>query len=825
MLTAAAIAGGAGFLSGTFVYADTATAAFYDALARSARNVDVVVMPPKDDDLARINGQTAAAIAGLPQLSAVDTRVSEVFGLLDQHGRLISNYGQAGYAISIGDVAELRRFDLVDGRLPASPGEVAVDRTTVERHGLKLNGVAEFATDDGTVHRMTITGLLDFGIHRGISGLSVAALHPSDLERLVKPAGATEVVARVAPGTSPSEARDAVQAVVPQGFRVLTGDAWRHQLAVDAGKYVDGFHQILFGFSLIALAVAVFVIYNTFTILTARRYRELGMWRCLGASRKQVGLLVLAEAAGLGIAGSLAGVLVSAAIGWGLVIGRGATGGTTVPDHSLVLRPFPILLTFAVGVLTAVVAALLPAWRAARISPLQALQIAPLRELRPAGRHAFLRVAAALALAAFAAWLMRRGLPWGFDGLPWVFGGAVILFGGLILLLPVVIGPLTVVAGWLPSKLFGASGRLALGQARHQPRRAAATASALMVGVGVLATVSVLLATASEQARKELNENFAVDFQLTSVDVKMGNGKATVPPALITALRDNPAFAAVTGVRGELGTVNNSGIYIWSAQELTGPFLPEVLHGSIDQLGNGNVAIDRSYADERGTKLGDTLEIDNGKFTVVAIYDDAPNTAVVLLSWDDFAALHGQSAPEAIILSLAPGLTAAQGQAVLDGVLTEYPLIEVSGKAQARAELTETFDRLLGIFTALLGVSLLIAVFGIGNTLALSVWERTRESATLRALGLSRAGLRAMLLLEAILMAIVGGGAGLVFGGAEGWVASLGLISFYGHGSPVVPFGQFALYLAVAALAAAVAALLPARLAARASITAGLASE
>ncbi len=163
---------------------------------------------------------------------------------------------------------------------------------------------------------------------------------------------------------------------------------------------------------------------------------------------------------------------------------------------------------------------------------------------------------------------------------------------------------------------------------------------------------------------------------------------------------------------------------------------------------------------------------------------------------------------------------------MLDGLLNQYPLLEVSGKAQATAQLQATFDRLLGIFTALLGVSLLIALVGIGNTLALSVWERTRESATLRALGLSRAGLRVMLLLEAVLMALVGGGAGLIFGGGVGWVAAVGLIRYYGpHGAPVVPFGQFLAYLGVAALAAAVAALLPAGIAARASITTGLATD
>jgi putative ABC transport system permease protein len=173
-------------------------------------------------------------------------------------------------------------------------------------------------------------------------------------------------------------------------------------------------------------------------------------------------------------------------------------------------------------------------------------------------------------------------------------------------------------------------------------------------------------------------------------------------------------------------------------------------------------------------------------------------------------------------VALADGVTVAQGQSALDGVLTAYPTIEIGGSAQRGDELADTFDRLLGIFTALLGVSLLIALFGIGNTLALSVWERGREAATLRALGLSRAGLRLMLLLEAVYMALVGGGAGLLFGGAVGWVAATGLIRSYGHGSPALPWGQFAVYLAVAALAAVVAALLPARAAAKAPVVSAL---
>lgn len=816
LLTAAAIAGGAGFLAGTFVYADTARAAFYDQLARAARNVDVVVLPQEG----RVEPKVVEALSALPELSTVESRVVEPLGLLDRHGRLISNEGLAGYAISLPGAPELARFDVVAGRLPHSAGETALDESTAQRHGFAVGDTAIAVTEDGT-HQLKIVGLLDLGVNRGVSGLSIVALTQPDLDRLVDPPGAAEVVMRAR--VDPAQAREAVKAVVPEGNRVLTGDEWRRELAIVAAKYVDGFHQVLLGFSLIALAVSVFVIYNTFAILTARRTRELALWRCLGAGRWQLRLLVLIEAAALGLLGSLIGLLVSLAIGWGLIAGRATFGTTAVPDHALVLRPSAIFITFLVGTLSAITAALIPAWRAGHIAPLAVMQNAPLHDLRP--RRALIRLACSLVLVAAGAWLMKRGIPWGFDGLVWIFGGAAVLFGGLILAAPLAVGRITMIVGWLPAKLFGPVGRIALRQARHSPRRAAATTSALMVGVGVLATVSVMLTTASEQSRKELGENFSVDFKLSSVDVKAGNGKSHVPPELIAELSLRKEFAAVTGLRSDLSLVNNSGIYVWTAQSLTGPLRPEVLRGDLAGLGSGQVAVDRSYADDRSVDIGSTLNVDGHPYKVIAVYDDAPSGATVLFSWDDYASLYGPTSADEILIALAPRVSIATGQAVLDEVLLRYPLVRTSGRAQAREALTGTFDRLLGIFTALLGVSLLIALFGIGNTLALSVWERGRESATLRALGLSRAGLRGALLLEAVLMALVGGGAGLAFGGAVGWVASTGLINYYGQGSPVLPWGQFALYLAIAAFAAGVAALLPARAATRTSIVSGLAAE
>jgi putative ABC transport system permease protein len=824
LLTIAAIAGGVGFLAGTFVYADTARAAFYGELARSARGVDVVVLPSTDDVEARLPSHIVQAARALPELSAVDGRTVELLGMLDPQGRLITDSGQTGHAVSLPKAPQLAGFDLVAGRLPQRAGEVAIDHSTAQRHAIAVDGPVRLVTDGGVIHDLTVVGLIDFGVRRDLSGLPVAALTDADLTALIEPTGVAELVAQAAPGVDQQRARTAVAAVVPPGYQVLTGDEWREWLAVDAGKYVGGFQRVLLAFSLISLAVSVFVIYNTFSIMTARRQRELALWRCLGAGRTQVRLLVVAEALALGVAGSLLGIAASLVVGWGLITGRGLVA-TAIPDHPLVLQAGPVLLTLIVGTLTAIAGALLPAWRAGRIAPIDALQVAALHELRPRRRQTLARLAVAAMLFLAGAAAMRHGLPSGFDGLLSIFAGAAVVFSGLILLAPLAVGRLTAIAGWLPARLFGVPARLALGQARHSPRRAAATTSALMVGVGVLATVSVLLATAADQSRRELSENFSVDFKLSSMDIKSGDGKAKVPTALITALRGRAEFAQVTGLRSDLFLVNNSGVYVWAAQELRDGLKPEVTAGSLEGLGPSEAAVKRSLADHLDVQLGDALMVDEVSYRIVAFYDDAPSSAEVLLSWQGFATVGGADEPDEILIALAPGVTTAGGQAVLDDLLHSFPLVQVSSQAQARDDLTKSFDRLLGVFVALLGVSLLIALFGIGNTLALSVWERTRESATLRALGLSRAGLRWMLLLEAVLMAVVGGGAGLVFGGAVGWTAALALIGAYGHGTPVLPVGEFALYLLVAGAAAAISALLPARRAARATIVTALAAE
>lgn len=832
LLTACAVVVGVSFLAGTLVYGDTARAAFYDDLARSARNVDVVVEPTET----LVPPETVARIRAVDGVAAVDGRVIAWLGLLGRDGRLLTQQGHVGYALSVPGVASLAPYDVAAGRLPRMPGEVAVDKSTVAGTGYAIGGPVTMLDQAGTTHRLTLVGVLDLGVNRLFGGSPVAALTDPDLAALTGTDRYAQVVIRAAPGVDPATLRDRVAAVTAdQGLTVLSGDRLRNRLAVQAGKYVDGFLAVLIGFGLVSLTVSAFVIYNTFAILAAQRVRELSLLRCIGASRRQVGIAVLIEALALGVLASIGGLAMSLLVGYGLIWGRELVA-TDIPLHSPVVRWPTVAVAIGFGTLVAVLAALVPALGAGRVPPLAALHASATAELRDStGRRCRVRLLVAAGLAGGGLLAIVAGVPLAFPGLPLVLGGGMLIFLGAVVAAPLLVPRAVAVLGWLPARLLGPVARLAVANARRNPRRAAATTMALAVGVALMAMFAVLLATARVQTGRELTENFPVDFVLdrARVDGKPGATRGELPAELGAVLRADPAFATVAEVRLAPAPADGQ-VRVWSVppEQLRGTIRPEVTSGSLADLRPGTVAVSRQVAADRGVGLGDQLALGlagtgdpAGTLTVVALYDDAPTSGAALVQWSQFTASYGPGTPDQVLIDLAPGVSAGDGRQALDRLLRAYPVVRVSSVAEQANALSATLDELLGIFAALLGMSVLIALFGISNTLSLSVFERTRESATLRALGLSRRQLHGMLLAEAALIALVGTLAGIALGVGVGWTAALGLINSYGHGLPVVPVGQLVACTGLAAGAAVLAGLLPARGASRAPIVEAMAAE
>ncbi|WP_432986561.1 ABC transporter permease [Dactylosporangium sp. CA-233914] len=834
VLTALAVMIGVGFLAGTLVYGDTARAAFYDDLARAARNVDASAGPdwvPFGDRGSgfaetgrRLDFADLDAVRALPGVARADGRMAERLSMLDPQGRLIANFGRAGWAVSTPSDPALAMFDVAAGRLPERDGEIAVDATTAEAYGLRIGGPVSVIGPGGSPVALSMVGTFDLGANKRFAGLSVATLTPGDMRSIAGANGYAEVVASAAPGVGEHDVATRMRQRLGYDAHVLSGDQLREAYAAAAAKYVDGFLVVLFAFGLVALAVSVFVIANTFAILVAQRVRELALLRCVGASRRQLFGSVVLEALAVGLVASAGGLLASAAVGWALLVGRDALGHAVRIDR-LVVTPSTVVIGLVAGTVCTMVASLLPALTASRVPPMAALSGAPMEAAVPGHRR--LRLAAAWVLAAGGALFVVAGTraP-GFLGVPVVFAGAIGLFAAAVAAGPFVIGRVTAWAGWLPARVFGAPARLAIQGARRNPKRVAATTGALAVGLALMSLFAVLLATTREQSERELDENFSVDYVVTG-GFAGGAQAPAVPAAVVDALRARPEFAAVAGARSRGAQVDGRRAEVWAMEPgaLQTVLRPEVMRGTVAGLGPGSVALKGPFATAVGAGVGSEITLRARTLRVVAVYDDAPTAGEVLLDWADYTAAFGAADPDSVLVKAAEGVPAQTSRAAVDDAVRQEPRLQVSSQAEWRAKVTETLDRQLLVFSALLGMSIVIALTGIANTLALSVLERTRESALLRALGLSRAQLRATLVLESVLMSVVGAVVGIGLGVLAGSAAAVGLIRQYGHGHPVVPIAQLALYALLAAAAAALAALPPARQATRTALAAAMAAE
>jgi putative ABC transport system permease protein len=828
VLSGLAVMIGVGLLGGSLIYSATARAAFYADLSRAGTGVDVAATPT---DAPALTGPAAlAAVAGLPDVAHVDGRVVAPLGVLGRNGRVITNDGSVGVAVSLPSWSGFARFGTVAGRLPLVAGEVALDRPTAEREARTLGDRIEVVNRGGQAHPMTVVGEIDFGADRDFADNSVVALTAPDLAGVAGPTTVDtydQIVVAARPGVDPDRLRERVAAVLGPGYTVVTGDQLRHDLAGQTAKYVDAFLTTLLATTLVTLVVAGLVVFNTFRVVLAGRTRELALLRCVGARRTQLATLVLAESLGVGVVASLCALLVSVAVGEGLLVTR-RLKNHDLPPAGLVVPGSAIALVVVTGVTLTVACGVLPAILAGRVAPLAALRTSDDVVVRPA-RHPVLAVLAALPLTAAGLLLVRAGRDDGFDGLVPIAGGAMMGFVALVIVLPFLVRPfLRLVLRVVNAARLGPTAQLAAANAARNPIRFAVMSTALMVGIAPLTMFAVMLTTARVQAQRELAENFPIDFVVEHADT--GSARPPLPATLIERAHATRSFAAV--VLGHAGPARADGVPIqvgaFEPGTLGVSVGPEVTEGSLTELQPGALGLQSTFAAAHDLALGDVVELDDdgGRFagTVAVIFDDTPLPVDVLVDAADYEA-HQLVGRDYLMIRRAAGVDVAQARAVLDDIVADDPLAVVSSTAQRRDALAASLEGRLVQFDVLLGLSLLIGLAGVANTLALSVLERRRESALLRALGLGVRQLRATLLVEALLVALLGAGLGVGFGVGFGWLAADGLIRTYGHGHPAVPLGQIGAYLGLVGLAAALASILPGRRAARLAVITALADE
>ena len=802
LLTAVAVVLGTGFLSATSVLGDSirqgadevfgTTAQTSDAEVRSApafagaSGPDAAREPLPEDILDRIK-----AVDGVDDAAGL---VQGYAQLLDKDGDKVGSLTSATVGGSAAGLGTVSPFRLASGRAPQGPGEVVVDVATARAAGLAV-GDEVTVLFTGPARTFRIVGTVTFGGKEDVGGSTFALFDlPTAQQVLDRQGRLDDVVVSAQEGVESAELVRRLDGALPDTVEVTTSEARAEERSDTARRGLSIVNTSLTAFALISLGVGSFIILNTFTIVVAQRTRELALLRALGASRRQVRRSVLVEAAVVGLLASAVG----AAAGVGLAVGLRSlveSFGLDLPGSGLVVKPRSLWLPVVVGVIVTSVAAWLPARKAGRLAPLAAMreveQVAPgLRRRSIAGGI-----------------LLVLGVLLGFLGVPFVLIGVA-------LLAPLVVPRLAGVVGAPARRLGNLPGRLGLENAVRNPRRTASTASALMVGLGLVVAVAVVADSAVSSFGGALDQSVKADFIVDS-------SSSTLSPELGRRLAQRPELAAVSPMRFgdfELDGRTESltavdGRTFGSVMDL------RVSEGGLAAIVDGGVLVSETKMTEKGWRVGETLAMKFARTGVRPIRIDGTYAEDTLedqgfvLSLRDFEANYTDQLDVRVLATVEPSSTSAQARAAIEEVIAGFPNARVEDRAGYKAQAKSQVDTVVALVAVLLGLAVIIAVLGIVNTLALSIVERTRELGLLRAVGMSRGQLRAMIRWESVIIAVVGAVLGLLVGMQLGATMARALGDFIQ--AVTYPWARLALFVVFAVLAGMAAAVVPARRAAR----------
>jgi putative ABC transport system permease protein len=615
---------------------------------------------------------------------------------------------------------------------------------------------------------------------------------------------------------------------VPATAQVKTAQQQASDDAAETNEFISFLRGFLLAFGGIALFVGSFVIANSLSITIAQRTREFATVRTVGASRGQILRSILLEALVVGILASLVGLAVGVGLAKALFWLFDAVG-FTLPNSGLVLTPTAVVTALLAGILVTVVASMRPAFRATRVPP-----IAAVREgaTLPPGRFARFRVPASilLTLLGFAA------LTYGLFGpglgttqlLLWMGLGALLIFLGVALLAERLVRPLAVVLGWPSSRIGGAAGELARGNARRNPQRTASTASALMIGLALVTLVAVLAAGIVSTFRSAVDDLWKdADYAITAQ-----NNFSPIPVSVAQAAEQTPGVDVVGSVRA--GQAEAFGD-VFNATAVDPPtsriFSMEWKEGSdevLANLGQSGAFVSDGYADDHDLSVGSPVDVTfaNGEqrtFRIEGIFDPPTGGSPfgpVTISADAWDELNDQPRNLYSFVIMDGGQTDANRTA-LEGQLQDFPNAKVATRDEFVDNQISGLSSVLNVLYVLLALSVVVSLFGIVNTLVLTVFERTREIGMLRAVGMTRRQVRRMIRHESVITAAIGGVLGILLGIALGalLVARVDFIDF------TVPGGQLIVFAVAAIVVGLLAAIFPARRAARLNILEALKYE
>ncbi len=820
-------------MAGSYVLTDTIFAAFDEIFDESLKGTSVVVssknlVKQQSGEVPTIPESLLREVESTPGVKKAAGAVFTPGGFFDETGDEIGSKFSPKF-ISSAMPKALESLEYVKGQQPRGPGEASLDEAAANEADLELG---DTLTIVGRIpaQRFELVGITRLG-NASFGGASIAQVTLAEAQRITDKKGELDQISVAAEdGVTPIELRDRIRAEMPASVRVETGEESAERSSNEIRDSLGFLNTMLLVFAFIAIFVGAFVIFNTFSITVAQRITEFGMLRTLGASRGQILRSVFSESLAIGLLGSVIGIAGGFFIALGLKALFGAVGAN-LPTTDLVLKPRTVVVSLLVGVGVTMISSLVPALRATRIPPIAALHA---ETLPPTRRRRILNAVLSGLLGVVGLAMLLAGLLGSADGdaaAGLMGAGAVLFVIAVSLFSPALVRPLAALAGWPLEKARHLTGRLARENAQRNPGRTAITAAALMIGLALVAFVTIFAAGLKSSIASAVDDTFRGDLVIQN-----SNGFSPIPPAAADAARQEPGVELVATMRAVEAKLVGSGAKpkVNGLSRDAGPvFELEWEQGGpklLRDLSDAQALVKQSFADSHDLEVGDSFRLlsQSGAkpgFEVVGTYDTKVGLIGGVIVTQDVLARDFEQTQDTIdFVKVEEGADAEQVQDRLEALMEKsFPTAEVVNQQELKEKQEEGVNQLLVLIYVLLALAVLISLFGIANTLALSIHERTRELGMLRAIGMSRRQVRTMIRYEAVITALIGAILGMILGVIFAVLIAQPLkdegfeLSF--------PVGQLIGLLIFAAILGVVAAIPPARRASRLDVLESLQYE
>ncbi len=827
-LTALAIVLGVTFVTGTLILGDTLNSTFNSLIGTAYQHVSFEIRGKavlNESGAAAVQGTAdrkpvpesiAIAVGRLPGVAFVHGSVEGYAQFLDRDGDAIGGGGGSTLGFSFDSNRQLSPYRLVEGKAPATADDVVMDKATATKHHFAVGDRVLMNLPDRP-QTFTITGIVTFGNDNNLAGVTLAGFDLQTAQKVFNSEGHYDTISVLAaPGADNVNLARAIAKVLPPGVEVVSGQTVADELSNAVDNELSFISTALLIFAAISLFVGGFTIFNTFSITVGQRTRELALLRVVGASRRQVFRSVLGEAALTGLVASVIG------LGLGVLAALGLKAllkafGIELPSAPLVFQARTVVIAIAVGVGVTVISAIVPARRAVRIAPVAALVEDSGAEADTVRRW---RVTAGIAVAAFGIVAVLGGLAKPAVGL--VGLGAVLVFGAVAMLVPVAARPLASALGRPLASLLGTPGRLGRENSMRNPRRTAQTAGSLMIGLALVSTIAVLGASLSTSAKDSVDSAVSADYIVTGSG---GFSKSVAPtvsrlPGVATA---TTIYQGQFEFKGSLSTLVAA-----TPANLSRTVTLHVTAGSgAPAMAAGKLLVDTTTASADNLHVGSLVPVKFAQtgassMRIGGIYKPNPLVGSFVVGDGFFTTHFDDPLPIGVLLSTAPG--AGDLGPALNSALEPYANVSYKTRAQFEQSQQDKINQELGLVYVLLALAVLVALIGIVNTLMLSVFERTREIGLLRAVGMKRRQVRAMIRSEAVIVALFGAVVGIVIGAGLG-IALASSLRRDGVTNIAVPIPSLIGFLVLSAVLGLLAATWPARRAANLDVLAAIATE